>query len=160
MNTKIIFKYNSPVRSILTNETTGQEVYRIETPRLFLRSVTSVFRYDPATPSVPNPNSRPSRDIDEPRESNSSQERSFLSGANPDGFDQEDGNEGEGGGRDGSGSRVDGAGEESSLEEVSPLVKNEIARWYWKWFSSARLVFEGKITTRAKYLPFKGKTRA
>jgi len=53
---------------------------------------------------------------------------------------------------------VDGA-EGAAVGEDSPLVDNEIARLYWKWFKSPRIVFEGKIRTRAEYMP-RGKMRA
>jgi hypothetical protein len=148
MNTKIVFSRSSPIRTILVNEATGRELYRIETPTRLVGSVTRVFRCDPA--ATPNPISNHS-EADEPHEVRSSEEWNPLAGAKPDDPDAENGNEGENG--------VGGAGEATVAEE-SPLVKNEIARWYWKWFSSSRLVFEGKITTRAKYMPFKTKMRA
>lgn len=133
---------SSPVRTILVDEATGRELYRIETPRLVLAgSVTKVFRCDPATAPTSNLLSDHSGDAGEPRESHSSEDWNPLPGAKPDDHDAENDNE------------------DDAAEEL-PLVKNEIARWYWKWFSSPRLVFEGKISTRAQYMPFKTKMRA
>ena len=150
MNTKIIFTRNSPVHTVLINETTGKELYRVETSRRFVRGVTRVYRCDPATPTALNPTSTSRLDVGEAREGRSSEQGSPLSEERPDDSDEENGNEDEG--------RVDGAGEEP-LAEDAPLVKNEIARWYWKWFSSPRMVFEGRISTRAEYMPFKDKWR-
>jgi hypothetical protein len=148
MSTKIIFTRNSPVRTILVNEATGKELYRIDTPRRFVGSVTRVFRCDPATPSVPNPTSLPQSDADEPHQGYSSEDEWRL--LTEDNSGDENGNEGESG--------VDGVGEDGFGEDA-PLVENEIARLYWKWFSSPRMVFEGKIRTRAEYMPLRGKLR-
>jgi hypothetical protein len=150
MNTKIVFTRNSPVRTVLVSETTGQELYRIETPCRLVGSVTRVFRCDPASPPVPSLMPRLHWDANEPYEGHDSMERKFLAGAKPDMCGEEGGNEGESG--------VASAADESP-GEGSPLVENEIARLYWKWFASTRIVFEGKIRTRAQFMPLKGKLK-
>lgn len=150
MNTKIIFTRYSPLRTVLVNEATGQELYRIHTPRRFARGVTRVFRCDPATPPSPNPVSASNLDADAPHEGSGSGGRNLLTGAEPDDSEEEN----EDGGEDG----VNDVGEEALKEDTS-LVENEIARWYWRWFSSPRLVFEGKIRTRAEYMPLRNKLR-
>ena len=151
MNTKIIFTRNSPVRAVLINEATGKELYRIHTPRRFSGRVTRVFRCDPAAPSSPNPTPRPRQDADEAHEGYGSEEEwRLLAGANSDNSGDENWNATD--------SVVESAGE-GGLGEDSPLVEDEIARWYWKWFSSPRMVFEGKIRTRAEYMPLRSKIR-
>ena len=151
MNAKIILSTrNSPVRSVLVNETTGQELYRIDTPRRFVGRVTRVFRRSPATPSAPNPMPQSPRDGDEPHEDRVSEELELVATGRTHNSGEVSGNEEESG--------VDGAGEET-LGEDSPLVENEIARIYWKWFSSPRIIFEGKIRTRAEYMPLKSRLR-
>lgn len=151
MNTNIIFEHPSPVCTVLINEATGQELYRIDTPSRVVGSVTKVFRCDPATPSTPSLMPDPHLGVDKPREGRSSDELNPFPGAKPDGPDEGCGNEGD--------SEVGGAGEEVVGVEP-PLVEKEIARWYWKLFSSPRMVFEGKISTRAEYMPLKGKLRS
>ena len=47
------------------------------------------------------------------------------------------------------------AGMETELVETS----DEIARIYWKWFSSSRIIFRGRITTRREFLPKTGKAK-
>ena len=148
----MIFTRSSPIRTVLVNEVTGQELYRIATPRRFVGSVTRVFRCGTTTPPIPNPTSELRQDVDEPCEDRVSGEGDPLTVAEPNGSEEGDGNDGEG--EDG----VEGAGE-GALGDHSPLVENEIARWYWKWFSSPRLVFEGKISTRAKYMPLKSRMK-
>ena len=149
MNTKIVFTRNSPLRTVLVNEATGQELYRIETPPRFVGSVTRVFRCDPATPSVPDLAPRPQSEyVTEPYEGRSSYDWRLSVGGMPGRPGKDSGDEG------GIGDAGDG-----SLEESTPLVKNEIARLYWRWFKSPRMVFEGKIRTRAEYMPLKGKLR-
>jgi len=150
MNTKIIFTHNSPVRTVLVSETTGQELYRVETPCRLVGSVTRVFRCDPATPPIPNLLPRLHRDAKELYGGYDSGERKPLAGAKLDGCGEEDRNEGE----SGAASAID-----ESPGERSPLAENEIARLYWKWFASTRIVFEGKIRTRAEFMPLKGKLK-
>jgi hypothetical protein len=148
MNTKITFTRRSPIRTVLVNEETGRELYKIDTPIRFVGSITRVFRCDSPTTCTPNPMSN-YLETDEPHEGRSSEEWNPPAGEELDDPYAENGNEGESG--------VDGAGGEAVAE--SPLVKNEIARWYWKWFSSPRIVFEGKISTRAEYMPLKSRVR-
>ena len=40
-----------------------------------------------------------------------------------------------------------------------PESSDEIARIYWKWFSSDRIVFRGRITSQAELLPKTGKIK-
>ena len=147
MNTKLVFTRNSPVRTVLVNETTGQEVYRIDTPRRFVGSVTRVFRCDPATPPAPNHIPQSHLDANEPHEGDSEECR-FLAGAESDGRGEDE--EGDNG--------VGAAADEVPGEDL-PLVENEIARLYWKWFASTRIVFEGKIRRKTEYMPLKTKLR-
>lgn len=147
MNTKIIFTRNCPVRTVLVNETTGQELYRIVTPRRFVGRVTRVFRCDPTTPPIPSLMPRLHWDASKPYEGYGSEERKLLAGDR-----EKDGNDDKSG--------VDGAVDvDESPAEDSPLVENEVARWYWKFFESERIVFEGKISTKAEFLPFKSRLK-
>ena len=148
MNTKIIFTRNSPVRTVLVNETTGKEIYRIDTPRRFVGSATRVFRCDPAAPPIPNFTPRLNWDADEPYKGYDSDERNFLTGIKLNGR-----------GEDTEGDNGAAAAMDEVLEEDLPLMGNEIARLYWNWFTSPRIVFDGKIRTRAEYMPRKGRLR-
>ena len=145
MNTRIVFTRNSPLRTALVNETTGQELYRIETPRKFVGSVTRVFRSDPTAPNlIP----RLHLDTNEPYENYDSEERELLTGVGC--------GQGDGGVND---SEVGDVVDETPGDDL-PLVESEIARLYWKWFASTRIVFEGKIRRRAEFMPLRGKLRA
>ena len=145
MNTKITFTRNSPVRTVLVNETTGQELYKIETPYRLVGSVTRVFRCDPAEP--PNPVPPLHWAINEPCEGHDSEDWELPAEIESDRYG---GNESD----SGVASPVN-----ASPGGDSPLAGNEIARLYWKWFASARIVFEGKIRRRAEFMPVKGKLR-
>lgn len=148
MNTKIVFTRNSPVRTVLVNGATGQELYRIDTPRRCIGSVTRVFRCDPATSPTLNLMPRLHWNADEPYEGYYSEEWKLLTGAKSDRY---------GGGEGGDGG-VSAAVNEVQGED-SPVVGNEIARLYWKWFASTRIVFEGKIRTRAEFMPLRGRLK-
>lgn len=136
VNTRIVYTRSSGCIE-LVNEATGQKLYKIQASRRFVGSVTKVFRYDKATPSIPNAASQ--SEADGPQETHSSEEAGESPGIP------------EGAGREGE-NAVD-VGEEA-LEEHTSLAENEIARLYWKWFASTRMVFEGKIRRRAEYMPY------
>jgi len=53
------------------------------------------------------------------------------------------------------GKEEEGDGMETELPETS----DEIARIYWKWFSSNKIIFRGRITTRNEFLPDAGKLK-
>ena len=147
MNTKIVFTRNSPLHTVLVNETTGQELYRIETPFRFVGKVTRVFRYDPTTPPIPSLMPPLHWDVNKPYEGYESGEWKLLTG---DG--EKVGNEDK--------SSVDGSADSNeSPAEDSPLVENEVARWYWKVFKSTRIVFEGENRAKAEFLPFKSRMK-
>jgi len=147
MNTKIVFTRNCPVRTSLVNETTGQELYKIETPHQLVRRVTRVFRCDPATPPIPSFMPRLHWDVNNPHEGYGSRERKI-----PAGDGEKDGSEDK--------DKVDDAVDpDESPAEDSPLVENEVARWYWKVFKSTRIAFEGETRTRAEFLPFKSRLK-
>ena len=146
MDTKIIYTRPPSGGTVLVNEVTGQKLYKIKTTLRFVGSVTRVFRYENAVPSSPDLPPPTHSGIDEPHEGHSSEE----AGAALDGSGEENGNEGESG--------VVGTGEETS-EDDRHLAETEIARFYWKWFASARIVFEGKIRRRAEYMPFGDRLR-
>ena len=146
MDTKIIYTHPPSGGAVLINEATGQKLYRIQTTRRFVGSVTKVFRYENAVPSPPGLSPPTHSGIDEPHEGHSSEE----AGAALNRSGEENGNEGESG--------VAGTGEESS-EDDRHVAETEIARLYWKWFASTRMVFEGKIRRRAEYMPFGDRLR-
>jgi len=52
-------------------------------------------------------------------------------------------------------SKEEEEGETGELPETS----DEMARIYWKWFSSDRIVFRGRITSRTEFLPKTGKAK-
>ena len=139
MNTKIVFTHNSPVRTVLVNETTGQELYRIETPHRCTNRVTRVFRCDPTAPPVPNLMPRLHWDANEPHKDYDSEEWKRLARGK------------HGHGNEGHGEVASGVDEVP--KEDSPLVANEIARLYWRWFAATRVVFEGKIRSMSQFVP-------
>jgi len=55
----------------------------------------------------------------------------------------------------GSGSKEEGDEMGAELPETS----DEIARIYWKWFSSDRIVFRGRIISQTEFLPKTGKVK-
>ena len=45
------------------------------------------------------------------------------------------------------------------IETELPETSDEIARIYWKWFSSDKIIFRGRITNRGEFLPKCGKLK-
>ena len=131
------FSRNSPLRTTLVDEATGQAKYRIDTPRKVARSVTRISKFGP--PAQPPLH----RDED----------------ADPDPGDDIT-NKGKKKGKSNSRKGKKG-GEEARDETETELSETgeEIARIYWKWFSSHKIVFRRGITTRNHFLPKAGRMR-
>lgn len=132
------FAQDSPLRTTLIDEATGRAKYKIETPRKVTRSVTRIRKLDSSTQS---PLHR-----DEYREPNLGDGVAGEGKKKSDSKGRED--------SEGDGDETE-TGEETELAETS----DEIARIYWKWFSSHKIIFRGGITTRSKLLPKAGKMR-
>ena len=126
------FARSSPIRTTLVDETTGHAKYKIETPMRIARSVTRIRRFDSPT--------QPSLHWDEDADSDSGDD--IADGGKSDSKKRKKGEE-------------EGDGTETGLSDTS----DEIARIYWKWFSSNRIIFRGRITTRSEFLPDTGKMR-
>ena len=120
---------DSPVRTILVDEATGHAKYQIDTPIKLARSVTRIRKFDSHT--------QPPLHWDEDADSDSGHDVTDKKRKSK----EEEEEEG-----------VDGMAE---LPETS----DEIARIYWKWFSSDRIVFRGRITSRSDFLPKTGKVK-
>ena len=129
------FARNSPLRTTLVDGATGQAKYHIDTPIRLARSVTRIRKLDSSTQPPPHWDDDADSDtvVDVIGEVGKGE-------SNP----RKDQNDGED-------EREDGA----ELPETS----DEIARIYWKWFSSDRIVFQGKITSRSDFLPKCGKMK-
>jgi len=126
---------NSPLRTVLVDEATGQAKYKIDTPRKVARSVTWIRKFDP--PSAQPPLHR-------------------GEDADPDPGDNIT-NKGK--------KRVKSKGEEDrkdardKTDTELPETGDEIARIYWKWFSPHKIVFRGRIITRNQFAPKAGKMK-
>ena len=136
------FTRNSPLRTVLVEEATGQAKYQIDTPIRLARSVTRIRKFDTPT--------QPPLHWDDEAESDSGddgvgEERKRKSSSD----DTTD----KGKGKSKKDEREEDA--EPELSETS----DEIARIYWKWFSSDRIIFRGRSRLRTEFLPKCGKMR-
>jgi len=129
------FTRNSPLRTVLVDEATGHAMYEIDTPIRISGSVTRIRRLDSHTP-------HPLRQDDD-----------ADSDSGDDITDMKKRRSGSTGSRSYKGGREEDTGPE--LAETS----DEIARIYWKWFSSDRIIFRGKDHLRSDFLPKCGKMK-
>ena len=122
---------DSHLRTTFIDEATGHAKYQINTPIRITRSVTRIRKFDShATPHHwdEDVHSDPGDHI-----ADKGNERERF---NPE----------------------RGKGEEGDETEAElPETDDEIARIYWKWFSSDKIIFRGRITTRNEFLPKTGK---
>ena len=125
---------DSPLRTILIDEATGYATYQIDTPRKIARSVTRIRKFE--SPKRPPPH------LDEDADS---EPGDGVADKNKEAKSEKDEKDKE----------QEGDGMETELAETS----DEIARIYWKWFSSSRIIFRGRITTRREFLPKTGKAK-
>jgi hypothetical protein len=131
------FTRNSPLRTTLVDEATHEAKYKIDTPIRITGSVTQIRKLESETqtPHVWDEESESDSDDDitdkgEKQKSNSGKQK---------------------------GSEITDA-ELPELPEL-PGMSDEMAKIYWHWFSSDRIVFRGMITTRNEFLPRCGKMK-
>jgi len=127
---------NSPLRTILVDEATGQAKYKIDTPRKVARSVTRISKFGPSPPQLPLRRDEDA-DLDSCGDITNKGKKKVKSNSKK-------GKKGREGARD-------------KAEAESPEAGDEIARIYWKWFSPHKIVFRGGIITRNQFMPKAGK---
>ena len=126
---------NSPLRTTLVDEATGHAKYKIETPMKIARSVTRIRKFE--SPPHPPLHQREDGESDSSDAGDIADEQKKKKKKKK--KDTEEGDETDSG----------------DLPEAS----DEVARIYWKWFSSNRIIFRGRITTREELLPKCGKLK-
>lgn len=124
------FAKNSPLRTTLVDESTGNIKYKIETPVKIARSVTRIRKFESPT--------QPPLHWDEDRNSDSGDD-DITDGCKKNTSNHEE--------------------EEHEAEAEPQETSDEIARIYWKLFSSNRFILRGRITTRREFLPRCGKMK-
>ena len=130
------FARDSPLRTTLVDEATGYTKYQIDTPIKLVASMTRIRKFDSPTKHPLHWDDDYDDDSDsggdmtdvKKRRSGSTWSRSYKEG-----YEEE----------------VSGP----ELAETS----DEIARIHWKWFSSDRIIFRGRIQSRTEFLPKCGK---
>jgi len=120
---------DSPLRTTLVDEASGHAKYQIDTPIKLARSVTRVRKFD-------SPTQPPLHWRDDDRSSDSGDDITDKKGSKSKKEEDED----------------------ESVAEL-PETSDEIARIYWKWFSSDKIIFRGRITSRTEFLPKTGKVK-
>ena len=132
------FARDTPLRTTLVDEVTGHTKYKIETPRRIAGSVTRIKKFDspPQPPLYWDVNGGPNSGDDITDMGRKKKKKT-------------DSKKGERNDRD----------EGGKTETESPEANDEMARIYWKWFSSDRIIFRGGITTRREFLPRTGKMK-
>ena len=129
------FARDSPLRTTLVDEATGYAKYQIDTPIKLVGSATRIRKFD--SPTQP-PLHWDDDDCDDDSDSGGdiTDVKKRRSGS--------------------TGSYKEGHEEEAPGQELAET-SDEIARIYWKWFSSDRIIFRGRIQSRAEFLPKCGK---
>lgn len=127
------FTRNSPLRTTLIDESTGHAKYQIDTPMTVARAITRIRKFEPHA----HPPLYWHDDVDSDSGDDGGQEKQMS---------MEDVYETEGG---------DYAEAEAELPETS----DEIAKIYWKWFATERMVFRGEVHLRNEFLPKCGKLK-
>lgn len=134
------FTRSSPLRTTLVDEATGQAKYQIDTPIRIAGSVTRIRKFDSDT----------QHPYDSDNDANSDSDDDIIHWDKKGGSDYK------------SDSKKHGNDdEEEDLEAVDelPETSDEIARIYWRWFSTDKIVFQGKISSRDVFLPKCGKMK-
>ena len=127
---------DSPLRTVLVDQATGNAKYQIDTPIRLTRSVTRIRKLDSPT----HPHHHWDEDVN-----------SDYGGADSDSSEDT----ADKGKQKKKSKKHKEEGDEAAPE--LPETSDEIARIYWSWFTSDKIVFRGKITTRSEFLPKTGK---
>jgi len=130
---------NSPLRTTLVEEASGHAKYQIDTPMKVAGSVTQIRKFE--SPTDPPPNWDEDSDSDQGGDTNDKGKKKQKAKSKKDKKDT-----------------TEEAGDEAEETEL-PETSDEIARIYWKWSSTDRIVFRGKITTRTEFLLKTGKAK-
>ena len=128
---------NSPLRTTLVEEATGHAKYQIDTPIKVAGSVTRIRKFESPTDAPPNWDEDSDSDEGDTTDKGKKKQKAKSKSSKDKKDKSEEAEE----------------GAEAELPETS----DEIARIYWKWFSTDRIVFRGRITTRTEFLPKTGK---
>ena len=118
------FAKDSPLRTTLVDEATGYAKYQIDTPIRLVRSATRIRKFDSPT--------QPPLHWDDDADSDSGDDITDKRKKKKSKKDEND---------------------EGEIEAELPETSDEIARIYWKWFSSDRIIFRGRIHLRTEFLP-------
>jgi hypothetical protein len=132
------FARNSPLRTTLVDEATGHAKYQIDTPITVARATTRIRKFDSST--------QPPLHWDDD-DDDSDPGDDIASG----------GKKGKKSGKGGNDTE-DGGAEAEAVAELAET-SDEIARIYWRWFSSDRIVFRGRVYLRSGFLPKCGKMK-
>jgi hypothetical protein len=130
---------DSALRTVLVDQAAGHAKYQIDTPVKLARSVTRIRKLD--SPTHPHDHWGGDADSDYGADSDSGDESTDKGEhkKKPQKKGEEDNEEGDG-----------------TIPEL-PETGDEIARIDWSWFSSNKIVFQGRTTTRREFLPKTGK---
>ena len=139
------FARNSPLRTTLIDAATGHARYQIDTPIRITRSVTRIRKLESSA--------RPSSHWDDDA-----------------GFDSGDDITNKGKKKKPPSDDITNVGKKKKEKKKKPekdegdgkelpQTSDEIARIYWKWFSSDRIIFRGKARLRTEFLPKCGKMK-
>jgi hypothetical protein len=131
------FARDSPLRTTLVDQVTGLAKYQIDTPIRLVGSATRIRKFE--SPTQPPLHWEDDADSDPGDDNDIADVKKRRSGSTGSRSYKEKGEEAE--------------EAEPELAETS----DEIARIYWKWFSSDRIIFRGGIHRRSKFLPKCGK---
>jgi len=136
------FTRNSPLRTVLVDEATGQAKYQIDTPIKLARSVTRIRKFDKPTQPPLHWDDEAASDSDDDGVVGEVKEESSSDDITDKGKGKSKKDE-----------------HEEGAEPELPETSDEIARIYWKWFSSDKLIFRGRARLRTEFLPKCGKMR-
>jgi len=141
MNTNLSFTRNSPLRSVLVDDSTGRPLYKLETPRNLTNNTTRIWKFSPT------------EDID-------------IEGLLTSGCDCSDSTSSTNPGTSSDSAhppvkKDDTEGNQDDIEimfdELDGGADNEIARIHWRWLSSPRVVFRGKIADKKELMKTSGR---
>lgn len=155
---------NTPLRTVLVDEATGEAKYQIDTPMRLTRSVTRIRKFDPPTRHPLRWDDGEFDPVDITDKGRKKKKKTSGGDITNVGVKKSKKEVKKGVKKPKKDKKVkedkEDKGEDKGEEGAGSAETNdEAARIYWRWFSSDRIIFRGKARLRTEFLPRCGKMK-
>jgi len=151
------FTRDSPLRTTLVDEATGHVRYQIDTPMRITERVTRIRKFESSTQPPIHRENNPDIGYDDDITDKERKKKKACDDITDMGRKKKSLSDTTSGGKRKKAKKDENAEKEAEVELTG--TGDEVARICWKWFSSDRIIFRGRIHHRTQFLPRCGKMK-